>query len=43
MNKSILIKGSIIMGLFLIVIGLAVGCSFIKADATEPMISNGDE
>lgn len=43
MNKSILIKGSIIMGLFLIVIGLAVGCSFIKADATEPMISNGDD
>ena len=43
MNKSILIKGSIIMGLFLILIGAAVGCSLIKADATEPMISNGDE
>ncbi len=43
MNKSILIKGSIIMGLFLILIGAAVGCSIIKADATEPMISNGDE
>lgn len=43
MNKSILIRGSIIMGLFLLVIGAAVGCSLITADGTEPMISNGDD
>jgi len=42
MNKSILIKGSIIMGLFLIIIGAAVGCSLITGDATEPKLSNGD-
>lgn len=43
MNKSILIRGSIIMGLFLAIIGTAVGCSLIKADGTEPTISNGDD
>lgn len=43
MNKSILIKGSIIMGLFLLIIGAAVGCSLITADGTEPTLSNGDE
>ncbi len=43
MNKSILIKGSIIMGLFLLIILAAVGCSLITADATEPTLSNGDD
>jgi len=43
MNKNILIKGSIIMGLFLLIIGAAVGCSLINKDATEPKLSNGDE
>ncbi len=43
MNKSILIKGSIIMGLFLLIIGAAVGCSLITADSTEPTLSNGDD
>jgi len=42
MNKSILIKGSIIMGIFLVIIGAAVGCSMIKKDDVEPQISNGD-
>ena len=43
MNKSILIKGSIIMGLFLLIIGAAVGCSLINGDSTEPTLSNGDD
>ena len=43
MNKSVLIKGSIIMGLFLIIIGAAVGCSMITSNSTEPMLSNGDD
>ena len=43
MNKSILIRGSIIMGLFLLVIGAAVGCSFIKGESTEPTINNGND
>ena len=43
MNKSILIRGSIIMGLFLIIIGAAVGCSMIKKDDSTPQISNPDE
>lgn len=43
MNKGILIRGSVIIGLFLIIIGAAVGCSLIKKDAVEPMLSNGDE
>lgn len=43
MNKSIIIKGSIIIGLFLLVIGAAVGCSLITQDATEPTISNGSD
>lgn len=42
MNKSILIKGSIIMGFFLVIIGAAVGCSLIRSDATEPTLTNGD-
>ena len=42
MNKSILIRGSIIMGIFLVIIGAAVGCSMIKKDGVEPQISNGD-
>jgi hypothetical protein len=42
MNKGILIKGSIIMGFFLLIIGAAVGCSLITGDATEPKLSNGD-
>ena len=43
MNKSLIIRGSIIMGLFLAVIGAAVGCSMIKKDAVEPQISNSDD
>jgi len=43
MNKSILIRGSIIMGLFLLIIAAAVGCSMIKKDDATPQISNPDE
>jgi len=43
MNKSILIKGSIILGTFLIIIGAAIGCSLIKKDVLVPQISNGDD
>ncbi|MCK5761391.1 MAG: hypothetical protein KAH16_00680, partial [Candidatus Izimaplasma sp.] len=43
MNKSILIRGSIIMGIFLVIIGAAVGCSMIKKDDSTPQISNPDE
>ncbi len=43
MNKSILIRGSIIMGIFLVIIGAAVGCSMIGKDETTPQISNPDE
>jgi len=43
MNKSILVRGSIIMGIFLVIIGAAVGCSMIKKDAVESQISKGDD
>jgi len=43
MNNSILLRGSIIMGIFLVIIGAAVGCSMIKKDAVESQISNGDD
>ncbi len=43
MNRSILIKGSIIMGIFLVIIGAAIGCSMIKKDVLVPQISNGDD
>ena len=43
MNNSILIRGSIIMGIFLVIIGAAVGCSMIKKDAVDPQISNRDD
>lgn len=43
MNKSILIRGSIIMGIFLVIIGAAVGCSMIKKDDTVPQLSNKDD
>ncbi len=43
MNKSILIRGSIIMGLFLAIIGAAVGCSMIQKDDAEPQISNKED
>jgi len=43
MNKSILIRGLIIMGIFLGIIGAAVGCSMIKKDDVTPQISNPDE
>ena len=43
MNKSILIRGSIIMGIFLVIIGAAVGCSMIEKEDTTPQISNPDD
>lgn len=43
MNKSILIRGSIIMGIFLTIIGAAVGCSMIQKDDTVPQLSNKDD
>ena len=43
MNKSLIIRGSVVMGIFLAIIGIAVGCSMIKKDAVEPQISNGDD
>ncbi len=43
MNKSILVRGSIIMGIFLVIIGAAVGCSMIKKDDVTPQISNPDD
>jgi len=43
MNNSILLRGSIIMGIFLVIIGAAVGCSLIKKDAADSQISNGDD
>jgi len=43
MNKSILIRGSIIMGIFLVIIGAAVGCSMLKKEDTTPQISNPDD
>jgi len=43
MNKSILIRGGIIMGIFLGIIGAAVGCSMIKKDDVTPQISNPNE
>ena len=40
MNKSILVRGSIIMGIFLVIIGAAVGCSMLQKDDVVPQISN---
>ena len=43
MNKGIVIKASIILGFFLVTLGLAFGCSTIKDNETVPSITNGDE
>lgn len=43
MNKSILVRGSIIMGIFLVIIGAAVGCSMLQKDDVVPQISNKDD
>ena len=43
MNNSVLIRGSIIMGIFLVIIGAAVGCSMIQKDDVTPQLSNPDE
>ncbi|PAT02073.1 hypothetical protein CI105_04200 [Candidatus Izimaplasma bacterium ZiA1] len=43
MNKSILIKISVILGVIIAIILASVGCSMIKADPDEAMISNKDD
>lgn len=43
MNKGIVIKASIILGFFLVVLGLAYGCSTIKDNESTPNISNGED
>ncbi|MCF7925873.1 MAG: hypothetical protein K9L26_05000 [Candidatus Izimaplasma sp.] len=43
MNKGIVIKASIILGFFLVTLGLAFGCSTIKDNQKEPSITNGEE
>ncbi len=43
MNKSMLIRGGIMLGIFLGIIGAAVGCSMIDKDDVTPQISNPDE
>jgi len=42
MNKGILVKAGIILGFFVLVLGLALGCSSIRDNQTTPQISNGD-
>lgn len=43
MNKSIIIKISVILGIIIAIILASVGCSMIKADPDEAMISNKDD
>ena len=43
MNKGIVIKASIILGFFGIVLGLAFGCSSVKDKNVTPQLSNGED
>lgn len=43
MNKSILIKAGVILGIFVGIIGAAVGCSLIKSDPEVAKLTNGDD
>ena len=43
MNKGIIIRASIILGIFLVILGLAFGCSTIKDNVKTPEISTGDD
>jgi hypothetical protein len=42
MNKGIMIKVGIILGAFILIIGLAVGCTAIKNNEKTPVLENGD-
>ena len=43
MNKGIAIKAGIILGFFIVVLGLAYGCSSVKDKNVTPEISNRDD
>ncbi|MCF7927252.1 MAG: hypothetical protein K9L74_06750 [Candidatus Izimaplasma sp.] len=43
MNKGIIIKASIMLGFFAVVLGLAYGCSVVKDNEKTPMLSNPDD
>ena len=43
MNKNVLIRGGVMFGIFLAIIGAAVGCSMIQKDDATPQLSNPDE
>ncbi|QMS84454.1 hypothetical protein [Candidatus Xianfuyuplasma coldseepsis] len=43
MNKGIVIKASIILGFFAIVLGLAFGCSNVKDENVTPQLENGED
>lgn len=43
MNKGIVIRASIILGIFLLILGLAFGCSAIKDNVKTPEISTSDD
>ncbi|MBU1020346.1 MAG: hypothetical protein KJ847_03960 [Firmicutes bacterium] len=42
MNKGIIIRASIVMGIFLVILGAAYGCSLVKSDGKQATVSNGD-
>ncbi|MBN2604792.1 MAG: hypothetical protein JXR62_03065 [Bacilli bacterium] len=42
MNKGNIIRASIVMGIFLVILGAAYGCSLIKSDGKAATVSNGD-
>jgi hypothetical protein len=43
MNKGIVIKASIILGFFAIVLGLAFGCSSVRDKNVTPQLTNGED
>lgn len=43
MNRGIMIKAGIILGAFILIIGLAVGCTAIKNNEKTPVLENGDD